>query len=250
MSLRQASIAFALWALAAPAFGQDVTNPDRPISINGAYNSSAPTCVDGHGCWFQTDVNGNLKIVAGAGTASIGVLGSPAANTYIGNVNTQGTKATYRAFTSGAIDAAGVILQLQGSASKTIRVTHAKITGTLTTGADGTIVITRYSTAASGGTSSAPTIVPLDSTDAAASAALLAYTAVPTAGSAVGGVDGQQTFWPAVTAAPVIADFTYGTRNTKPVLLQGTAQFLVLRTSGFASYTGATYAATIEWTEE
>jgi hypothetical protein len=67
MLFRQASIAFALWALAAPAFGQDVTNPTPPNSINGAYNASAPTCIDGHGCWLQTDVNGNLKVVT-AGT--------------------------------------------------------------------------------------------------------------------------------------------------------------------------------------
>lgn len=49
-----------LWPLMAQA--QDVTNPSPPNSINGAYNASAPTCTDGHGCWVQTDINGKLII--------------------------------------------------------------------------------------------------------------------------------------------------------------------------------------------
>lgn len=52
----------ALWALSAPASAQNVTNPAPPISINGAYNATAPTCTDQNGCWFQTDINGNLLV--------------------------------------------------------------------------------------------------------------------------------------------------------------------------------------------
>lgn len=74
MLSRQAFIALtALWALAAPAYGQAVTNPTPPNSVNGAYNASAPTCTDGLGCWLQTDVNGNLKTVSsGSSVAPIG----------------------------------------------------------------------------------------------------------------------------------------------------------------------------------
>jgi hypothetical protein len=71
MTLRQAFLALlALWALAAPAQAQDVTNPTPPNSINGAYNASAPTCTDGHGCWLQTDANGNLKVVPSTSSES------------------------------------------------------------------------------------------------------------------------------------------------------------------------------------
>lgn len=60
----------AMWALSAHA--QDVTNPSPPFSINGAYNASPPTCVNGHGCWLQTDVNGKLKVDASV-SASVAV---------------------------------------------------------------------------------------------------------------------------------------------------------------------------------
>ena len=71
MISRQALIAAALWALVAPASAQDVTNPTPPNSVNGAYNASAPTCTDGHGCWIQTDINGNLKVVSSGSTISV-----------------------------------------------------------------------------------------------------------------------------------------------------------------------------------
>lgn len=68
MIVRQALTALlALWALAAPAAAQNVTNPVPPFSINGAYNATAPTCTDGNGCWFQTTVNGYLLTAPGGG---------------------------------------------------------------------------------------------------------------------------------------------------------------------------------------
>lgn len=69
MTFRRALIAFGLLTLAASAQAQDVTNPSPPNSVNGAYNASSPTCVDGHGCWLQLDINGNLKVVS-SGTPS------------------------------------------------------------------------------------------------------------------------------------------------------------------------------------
>lgn len=75
MTFRRALIAIGLLTLAASAQAQDVTNPSPPNSVNGAYNASPPTCVDGHGCWFQTDVNGNLK-VTGTVTSSLSGTGA------------------------------------------------------------------------------------------------------------------------------------------------------------------------------
>jgi hypothetical protein len=61
----------ALWALSAQA--QNVPNPTPPNSINGAYNASAPVCIDGNGCWIQTDINGNIKVVtSGSPVAPVG----------------------------------------------------------------------------------------------------------------------------------------------------------------------------------
>lgn len=62
----------------APAQAQDLSPPTPPVSVNGAYNASPKTCTDGHGCWLQTDVNGNLKTVSSgtpSGTQDVNVVG-------------------------------------------------------------------------------------------------------------------------------------------------------------------------------
>lgn len=166
-------------------------------------------------------------------------------------VNTEGGKASYRStFAASAIDATGVICQVTGSATKIVKITLVRVTGKLTTGASGEIVLTGNSTAASGGTPIALTLVPLDRTNAAATAGLTAYTAVPTAGTSIGNVAGKEVFWPASTASGTEAFFDFGNRNTQALTLRGTSQFLTVRTLGFASYAGAVYTLEIEWTEE
>ncbi len=56
-----------LLGLASPALAQRVTNPIPNAGVYGAYNASPPTCVTGSGCWFQTDINGNLKVALSGG---------------------------------------------------------------------------------------------------------------------------------------------------------------------------------------
>lgn len=51
-----------LFGLANAALAQSVTGPIPNSGVYGAYNTSPPTCVNGSGCWFQTDVNGQLKV--------------------------------------------------------------------------------------------------------------------------------------------------------------------------------------------
>jgi hypothetical protein len=77
---------------------------------------------------------------------------------------------------------------MEGSATKTIKITAVKVDGlTLTSAEYLHVVLTKYSTAASGGTAAALVAVPLDSEDAAATANVLnTYTAAPTAGTDVG----------------------------------------------------------------
>jgi hypothetical protein len=85
-------IALAILALAlsvASAAAQNVPRPTQPQSVNGAYNAAPPTCVDGSGCWFQTDVNGNLKVAIASGGGSGGTASTfdaafPAVGTAIG----------------------------------------------------------------------------------------------------------------------------------------------------------------------
>ncbi len=74
------SAGLALWALSASA--QNVTNPAPPISVNGAYTTATPTCTDGNGCWFRTDVNGNL-MTTGANGAPISSSGTSLATAQV-----------------------------------------------------------------------------------------------------------------------------------------------------------------------
>lgn len=63
-----------LLGLASPALAQQVVNPLPNAGVYGAYNSSAPTCVTGTGCWIQTDINGNLKVtIQGGGGGGLSV---------------------------------------------------------------------------------------------------------------------------------------------------------------------------------
>src|SRR5712664_1877979 len=75
--------------LVSAAAAQVVTNPQSNAGIYGAYNTSLPTCVNGSGCWLQTDLNGNLKIAIASGGGSGGTASTfgaafPATGTAIG----------------------------------------------------------------------------------------------------------------------------------------------------------------------
>ena len=66
MISRQALIAFALWALAAPAQAQVVPQPGPPIPTACAYNTTPPTLTDGQAGWAQCDSAGSQIVVAGS----------------------------------------------------------------------------------------------------------------------------------------------------------------------------------------
>lgn len=73
----------------APAQAQQVTNPQPNAGTYAAYNTVLPTCVNGSGCWLQTDLNGNLKIAIASGGGSGGTASTfgaafPATGTAVG----------------------------------------------------------------------------------------------------------------------------------------------------------------------
>lgn len=75
---RIALAAFALVALAASAIAQVIPPGTNPVPVGGAYNSSPPTCVTGSACWFQVDINGNLKTSSSAPSGNTAVVGPTA----------------------------------------------------------------------------------------------------------------------------------------------------------------------------
>lgn len=190
------------------------------------YNSTAPTLTTGMQVPEQADSTGSVYS------------------------NNEGRKASYRAVTSGVVATAnGVLFSLQGSATKTVRVTRVFCMGVLTTGAQVLIQVNR-TTAAVSSASGAAAITPrlLDSGNAAATAAANSYT---TSTIGTGGVllASNRAFFAPATALATGVEFTFGGRNTQSLILRGTAEFMQLSYSA-SGYTGALFDFDVEFTEE
>jgi len=157
---------------------------------------------------------------------------------------------TYSAsFNVAAAASATDIATISGNASNTCYVTRVTISGVQTTAGVNDILLIKRSTADTGGTSTGQTAVPHDSTDAAASSAVLAYTANPGAlGTAVGTVRRGYLPVPSATSTgtpPVVFDF--GDKG-KEIILRGVAQQLAINLNG-ATIAGGTFDICIEWFE-
>lgn len=118
--------------------------------------------------------------------------------------------------TSGnVVAAAGTapFLTINGAAGRNILVKQIVVSGlSLTAVAYLRLAIAKYSTAHSGGTSTAPTIVALDSSLATtAGATILQYTVAPTPGTSLGNISERRILGQATTAAaagiPVVSTF-------------------------------------------
>lgn len=178
---------------------------------------------------------------------------APVNNTYIGNVNTEGTKATYSFGVAGLVPTAAAtdIACITGSGTKTIRITRISVAGIATAASAADVLLLRRSTANSGGTSSAPALVPNDVNNAAATATALTYTANPTTGTLVGNVRAQKTTLStgagAIPIVPSIWDFT--TNNSQGEVLRGTTQSLCVNWNG-QTITGNSLDLDAQFTEE
>lgn len=172
---------------------------------------------------------------------------------------TQIKQATYRASTTAvlvpAVTSPNPWFLIEGSATKTIRIQSIVVSGiTLTAVAYINIGLKKYSTAASVGTSTTLTGVPLDSASAAATATVKAYTAIPTAGTTVGDISARRVLGQATTAAAagitqmVDFDFSPSGDSTSPIL-RGTAQGIGLYFIT-APATTISCLVRVEWTEE
>ena len=168
-------------------------------------------------------------------------------------------KPTYRAATAAVLVAAAgtaPFFLMYGSGTKTIRVQRIRISGlTLTAVAYLNINLAKYSTAASGGTPTALTQVPLDSSIGAATLSLCSgYTAAPTAGTKVGDVSAIRIMGQATTAAaagiPDYIDFDFRTiTGNEEIYLRGTTQGVGLYFNS-APATAVSMLLEVEWTEE
>lgn len=159
---------------------------------------------------------------------------------------------TYAASIVGLVPlAAGAtdLFTISGSATKTVKVLSLHISGNATTAVTVPLSIIKRSATNTGGTSTAPTVTPHDSNNAAGTAVVLAYTANPTVlGATVGMLDTFKLDLPAsATATNVNLDEDFN--DGQPYVLRGTAQILAINLNTSA-ITAGNLTVAIHWTEE
>lgn len=204
---------------------------------------------------IQDATSGNSLSISASGAAKID--GSAVTQPVSGTVSPGfATGATYSCgvgpFTPPALPTD--MTSITGSATKTIRVLSFEFTPIQTTRNLTAYYMMKRSTADTGGTSTTPTVVPLDSNFAAATAVVRQYTVNPTTGTLVGPVElvrvlSDDSGANAVGGGGYFFDFTKG--GTAPgVLLRGTAQVLALSLNGVTLPIGLTVVGTWTWVEE
>ncbi len=170
-----------------------------------------------------------------------------------GNVTkSDGYKATYVASWAAFVPTTFNIFTIAGSITKTIKVLRIGWSGTQTTAS---IIVVTLKTLASvtGGTPVAPTgIVPFDSTNPAATAAPVVYTAALTGSSGSKTIDTFNYLLPAPAAInsaqnEYVFDFTR--RYGQALTLQSTGEIFTVQFPGGA-LTGISLVMWVEWTEE
>jgi hypothetical protein len=205
----------------------------NPVKVGSVFNSTLPTPSSGQRVDLQGDKNGRLITL---------------------DVPSDGYKATYSASILGlsATTTPTDIFTITGSATKTVRVTRFVLTATQQTSATRDVQLIIRSTADSGGTSTTQTAVPYDSSSAAATATVLAYTANPTTlGTLVGAISARKMNILAtnVTSAGDRWEENFGNRPSQAIVLRGTSQQLCVNLNSVTS-SGNSFDIYVEWTEE
>jgi hypothetical protein len=160
--------------------------------------------------------------------------------------------ATSTAFTPGATPQD--VFTLTGSATTQVYVLHMSISTIQTTAGTNAWFLAKRSTANSGGTAATPTIVPLTSTNGAATAVARQYTANPTAGTLVGYNWGSWINSPTVATAgiggsQVTEAIQLETDLGQAVHLADETEVLGFNFKGAALPAGLSVIAHVEWIE-
>lgn len=170
-------------------------------------------------------------------------------------VNTEGQKATYSTtlvnFTPAAT--ATDFLVIQGSATKTVRITRVLVTGQASSGAIVDLLGVIRTAANTGGTTTPANVAQHDQSDPAPSAVAVSYSVNPT-GLGAGKNVRSTLFGLAATTGggftPQVVEWEFGTRNGRAIVLRGVNQFFALNWNGLAVPAGTSLHVDVEWTEE
>lgn len=182
------------------------------------------------------------------------IVWAPPANAQITTVfSYPGVRATYTASALALVPAASAtdIFTIAGAANKVVRITRIMCSGTSTALGNSLIAVVKRSALDTGGTSTAPAITPLHSSDGTPSAAVLAYTANPGALGAIVGTPIMTGFVVTGTATAAGSSFTrdFGQISDKQPILRSAAEQLAVNLNGVSAPAGASLTCTFEWTE-
>jgi len=219
---------------------QNAAAPANELVVGGVYNTTVPSITAGNATQLQTDSRGALQVTSLDGGR---VTYRVASGTVASNVVTP-------TFTP----ATGVLFQLQGSASKTIRITRFVFTVSATAAGAADLTVTRRTSATTGGTTVTPTIMREDTNDAAATAVATYWTS--SAGVTLGTITGGPYFAERImsesssSAGGHRIDVPFGNNpGGKAFVLRGTGDYFTVALTAFAG-TAPIAEFWCEWTEE
>lgn len=192
----------------------------------------------------QTAYPLNIGVLAGSNNQAVG--GNTAGQAF---VTTEGQKKTYSL--AGVFVPAATATDVLNLAwvSGTVRLLYLQLSGNSSAAGIGSVLLNKLSTANAGGTSTTPTPVPNEATDAAASSVLKVYTANPTVGTVTGAIKAKKI---GVTAASGAWEATWDwTRNQdKAPIIKAAAQSWSANRNGEALMGTESMAYSIIWSEE
>ena len=213
------------------------TAPTNAIAVGHVYNTTPPALTNGQAAAAQCDTAGAMY------------------------VNNEGHRNTYRAAIVGFTPVASSgstspLWSIQGSASKTIRVTRVHLIAWSTTGtAIPTTVTGQKFTVLTGGTvGNTATNIANDGNNAASTATVVNYSALPTTATSSGTVAVDAFQWTTLVATsqtiPTAVEWRFGNDGGQQIVLRGTGQYFGITVSSIG--TGATVSMNIwvEWIED
>lgn len=169
-------------------------------------------------------------------------------------VNFEGRKQSYRCAVVGGTPIASATaptFSISGSASKVIRVTKIGFSASAATGTACDAIVRRFS-ALTGGTSAtqAGSIAKLDTSNAAATALVSAWSAAATTATSAGVLASQryEIVTAGVSTQPGAIFWLFGDNNSSALVLRGTSDSVGVCLSAVG--TTPTYDVWVEWTEE
>lgn len=248
-------------------------------TVGGMYQATPPTLTDKQVAIQQLDVDGSTYVnlrdagfymtgtVPGTAPVNTGIVGgiyntTPVAPTtgqtvalqldpngylLVRNGNAQTYSAAALAVTPPATPTD--IWCITGSASKTVFVKRLYISGIATGLSTIDLIVNKHSTADTGGTSAAITAVPHDSTNAAATATVTAYSVNPAAiGTVTGSVDTFKITLSTIATQNNERAKLYGSEDMQSIRLRGVAEQICINANSVTT-TGNSYNITADWVE-